>query len=328
MTTTLVLGATGFLGGHIALAALSRGWQVRGLRRRQGSKGILGSSDVAWFEGDLDLPGTFDAAFDGAEIVFHAAAYYPNRSGEVGRQVSAAVSQMRNVLQAARSHRVGRLVYTSSLTTVGGTGGHVDETHYYLPGSIHQSAYYECKFAMESEAYRETVSGLPVVILNPTFVLGPGDVHAVFADVFRLARRGLAAFWLPAMVNVIDVRDAARAHLRAAEVGRLGERYLLGGHNLSLRELVDSVNRIVGKPPARIRLPDAVIDLAVVLSGLIPSLAFAGNHLRAFRRWPAYHSSKAERDLDLAPRPLMDTLQDASDWYQEREREQLGGDMV
>jgi dihydroflavonol-4-reductase len=181
---------------------------------------------------------------------------------------------------------------------------------------------------MESEVYREAASGLPVNILNPTLVLGPGDVHAVFGDFFELASRGLAAFWIPARVNVVDVRDVARAHVQAAETGRLGERYLLGGHNLTLHVLVDSINQVVGRPPARIRLPDAVVDVAVALSGLTPALAFAGNHLRTLRRWPAYDSSKAERELGLKARPLKETLHDAFEWYQSRGGERPTTDMV
>lgn len=328
MTTALVLGATGFLGGHIALEALARGWRVRGLRRRPGAEGILGSREVEWFGGDLDRVEGLHEAFHGVDVVFHAAAYYPSRSGRVAKQVTAAVKQMRNVLLTTRSQKAGLLVYTSSLTTLGMGEGRVDESHFYLPGSIPQSAYYECKFAMESEVFREAAFGLPVVVLNPTLVLGPGDVHAVFADIFRLAGHGLASFWVPARFNVIDVRDVARAHVNAVERGHAGERYLLGGHNLSVRELIDAVNAVVGRPPAKLRLPNAIVDLAVALSGLTPALAFAGNHLRAIRQMPVYDSSKAQRELGLVPRPLAETLGDAWSWYQRVDERRPPRDMV
>ncbi len=317
MTTALVLGATGFIGGHIARAALSRGWQVRGLRRRPGALGHLGQEPIAWFDGNLDDPASLQPAFRGADIVFHAAGYYPKSGEPVHRHVASALRQTRTVLDAVRRAAASRFVYVSSLTTVGAPPPRedrlADERDRYLPGSIPRSAYYECKYAMESEVLRSD-SSIPSVIVNPTAVFGPGDVHLTLARLLLAVARGWAIAWLPARLNVVDVRDIAQATVRAAEVGTLGECYLLGGHNVTLREFLTTACRIAGVSPPRFELPLWCIDLAVLLSDVMPPFRLAGNHLRAIRSWQFYNCDKARREVGLAPRPLEATLADAFEW--------------
>ena len=313
MTTALVLGATGFIGGHIALAALREGWEVRGLRRTPGSTGHIGHAPVQWFQGDLDQPPSIAEPFQGAEIVFHAAGYYPRSSRRVAEQVARSVRQTRAVIEACRRGGCHRLVYTSSLTTIGHPqppARLADELDLYEPGSLARSAYYECKYAMESEAFRAAPS-LPVVVVNPTAVFGPGDRPGGIASILVAVARGWGIAWVEAAVNAVDVRDVAAAHVRAALDGRPGERYILGGHNLTLQELLTLAARLAGVPPPRLRLGLRWIDLAVWLGDLFPPLDFAGNHLRAIRRWQGYDCSKAARELGLRPRPLEETLRDA-----------------
>lgn len=317
MTTALVLGATGFIGGHIARAALGRGWQVRGLRRRPGAVGHLDQEAIAWFEGDLDDPRSLPPAFHGADVIFHAAGYYPQSGEPVHRHVARALCQTRSVLEAACEAKASRFVYVSSLTTIGtpppGEGRLADERDRYLPGSLPRSAYYECKYAMESEVLRAD-HGLASVVVCPTAVFGPGDVHLTLARLLLAVARGWVLVWLPAALNVIDVRDVAQAAARAAEIGRPGERYLLGGHNLSLQEFLIIACRLATVPPPRLGLPLWCVDAAVLLSDLLPPLRLAGNHLRAIRQWQPYNCEKAQRVLGLSPRPVETTLRDAYDW--------------
>lgn len=313
MTTVLVLGATGFIGGHIALAALRQGWEVRGLRRTPRSTGHVGEASLNWFPGDFNEPESLAPAFDGAEIVFHAAGYYPRSSGKVGDQVAHSVRQTRTVIEACRRAGCRRLVYTSSLTTIGEPqppGSRLaDERDLYIPGSLARAAYYECKFAMESEVLRAAAS-LPVIVTNPTAVFGPGDRPGGLASILNAVARGWGLVWIQAQTNVVDVRDVAEAHVRAAVAGRPGERYILGGHNLTLRELLAHAARVANVRPPRLRLPLAWIDLAVWLGDLFPPLDLAGNHLRAVRHWQGYDCTKAARELGLRPRPLDETLRD------------------
>lgn len=318
MGPVLVLGATGFIGGHLALEALEHGWQVRGLRRRPDSTGHLGPAPLEWYDGDLDRPATLTAAFDGAEIVFHAAAYYPSSGRRVQMQVQRAVRQVRNVLQASRRAGVRRLVFTSTLTTIGpvpaGEDRLADERDQYTPGLLPRSAYYECKFAMESEVLR-SCSEVPSVVVNPTAVFGPGDLHLAMGGLLLALARGWGIAWIPAVTNVVDVRDVARAQIRAAETGRPGERYLLGGHNLTVRQLMERAAAVIGVRPPRREVPLTAIDAAVWLGDRLPGLDGLGNHLRAVRLWQGYNCAKAAAELGLAPRPLEETLSAVLNWY-------------
>ena len=315
MTTAVVLGASGFIGGHIALEAIRAGWEVRGLRRRPRATGHVDGADLTWFDGDIDRPETLTAAFSGAQVVFHAAAFYPVRGGNVPSQVAGSVRQVRNVLETALNAGVQRLVYTSSMTTIGSprAGRLADESDRYLPGSLARSAYYECKYAMESEVLRAGPD-LPVVVLNPTAVFGPGDVHLALARVLVALSGGWGLAWIPAVVNVVDVRDVAQAHVRAAQVGRLGQRYILGGHNLTVKDLMIRLAPLLGVRPPRHEIPLWAIDALVSASDHLPGLDRLGNHLRAVRHWQGHNIRRAEAELGLDPRPLETTLTDAVGW--------------
>lgn len=319
MKRALVLGATGFIGGHIALAALEQGWEVRGLRRQTNATGHLGKADVQWVDGDIERYETLPPAFHGIDVVFHAAGFYPNHSRSVATQVVHAVQQTRNVMQAAVQADVRRLLYTSSLTTIGHPAADetrlANEQDHYIPGSVSQSAYYECKYAMESEVLREAASGFPTVVLNPTVVFGPGDLHRATGELLLAVARGWGIVWLDAVMNVVDVRDTADAHIRAAEVGRVGERYLLGGHTLSMKELFSLIAGIAGVRPPRFELPHWFIRLFLRTLGGLPVFSRMSNHLWGIRRWRGFNIAKARQELNLVPRPIEETLCDALAWY-------------
>ncbi len=293
---------------------------MRGLRRVPGATGHIAQAEVSWYEGDIDHPGSLAQAFDGVEVVFHAAGYYPRHSRNVPFQVAHAVKQTRNVIMAARRTEVSRLVFTSTLTTIGIPPSSekrlADERDHYLPGSLARSAYYECKYAMESEMLRAAACGLPAVIVNPTAVFGPGDLNLTLGGTLLAVARGWIVAWLPAQINVVDVRDVAQAQIRASEVGRVGERYILGGHNMTLRDLINMAAEVAGVSPPRFEIPLSLVDLIVWLGDRIPTLDLLGNHLRAVRQWQGYNCIKSQRKLDLNPRPLEITLREALDWFQ------------
>jgi dihydroflavonol-4-reductase len=318
----LVLGATGYIGGAIARAAVEAGWRVRSLRRRPGAVGSVGDLAIEWFEGDLNRPDTLLPAFREAEVVFHAAGYYPRRSGPVADHVAQGVRQTRGVLDAAAAAGVRRLLYTSTLTTIGrppdGESRMADERDLYLPGSQPTAAYYESKYAMESEVLRACAAGLPAVVLTPTAVLGPGDTSPTLGGTILAAARGWGWAWLEADVNLVDVRDVAAAHLAAVDKGEIGQRYIVGGHNVPLQQAMTTLASLAGVPGPRVRIPMAVIDGLGWISDRLPWLALLGNHLRTVRDWQGYDVSRARRVLGLAPRPLEATLADMLDGYAAR----------
>lgn len=310
----LVLGASGYIGGHIALAAVAQGRQVRGLRRSPDSTGHLGSAPVRWFQGDIDQPDSLEPVLRNVGLLFHAAAYYPQDSRPVAGHVAHSVRQMRGVLAAAQAAGVRRVVFTSSLSTIGrppaGSGRLADEQDHYLPGSLPGSAYYECKYAMESEALRACAAGQDVVIVNPTLVLGPGDIHLAVGRIIVPLARGWGLVWLPGSVNAIDVRDAAQAHLAAAERGAAGERYILGGHNLMVRELENLIADRAGVRRPVLGVSERTIQRLAWLLARLPGLRLYSNHLIGLSHWQGYDTRKAEGVLGLAARPLVATIDD------------------
>jgi len=317
----LVTGATGFIGGHIAKTAYEAGWYTRGLRRKPNSTGHLGDLDIDWITGNLDDPESLKRAMSGVEVVFHAAAYYPTRKERLSLAdyIDYARRQMDRVIRAASRARIARLIYTSSLSTIGfpprGSDRLADENDYYRPGELKGSAYYESKYLMESALLEAASGGFPAVILNPTAVFGPGDVHLTLGRLLLAAAEGRMVAWLPGIVNVIDVRDVAAAHIQAVEHGVVGERYIIGGHNLSLKEAMFEVSHVIGCKPPAFGVPMGLVNLVIYLDRLIPGVNLTGNHLAALVRWRGFDSSKAAQSLGLTTRPFSESIKDALDWF-------------
>ncbi len=320
---TLILGATGFIGGHIANAAIDAGWNVRALRRNPDGTGHLGDASVEWINGDLSDPVSLRDAMQGIDIVFHAAAYYPQEGNprKVPNQVAYAKQEIHNVLVAAKEADIQRFIYTSTLSTIGHPAPEddrlADERDVYQPGTLLKSGYYEAKIVMENAVLEAAKNGLDTVVLNPTAVFGPGDVHLTMGQLLIMVARGQAVAWLPGEINVVDVRDVAQAHIAAAKQGGTGERYILGGYNYTVKDALTEVAQTVGVKPPRFEIPMGVIKGLVLLGDIIPALPLPSNHLRALPLWQGYNIEKAQKELGLSPRTFSETAQDALDWFRE-----------
>lgn len=314
----LVLGATGFIGGQVARAAHAAGWQVRGLRRREGAVGAVGDVPVEWHSGDLADSASLTGAMQGCDVLFHAAGFAPETMRSVRKAVREGVAQTRRVFGAARLAGVGRVVYTSSLATIGtpppGADRLADESDPYAPGSTWNS-YYEAKWLMELEALRANDAGLPVVSLCPTAVFGPGDVKPSTSRILLMVAKGQMPASVDVETNIVDGRDVALAHIRAAEVGQPGERYIIGGHNLNIDAALREAARLVGvrEPLVTLSLSTAarLLRLADALHLPIPAT------MRALPYWQPYDTSKARRAFDLTPRPFAETVIDTVSWFRE-----------
>lgn len=315
-----VLGATGFIGGHIARAAIARGWRVRAARRHPGAVGAIGDVPVEWIEANLADETSLTRAMRESEILFHAAASYPQDFRNIPRVVAQASQEMERVLHAARQAGVRRVIYTSSLTTLGlaGPGRLADELLFYTPGAA-RSAYFEAKYAMEQIALRtshDPAAGLDVVVLLPSAVFGPGDVKPTTSVVIRDAARGRYPFYFDAVINAVDGRDVAQTHIAAAERGRSGERYIVGGHNLTLRQLLDTVDAIAGRRRARIRVSRRLVRALICLTDRLP-FTHVPENFRTFEFWQPVSSHKAQTELGHAIRPFENTVRDTLLWFQE-----------
>jgi dihydroflavonol-4-reductase len=315
----IVLGATGFIGGQIARCAHEAGMDVHGLRRRAGAVGAIGDVPVIWHEGNLDDEESLTAAMRGCDVLFHAAGYYPpGTERSVRRAVRLGASEMRRVLGAARAAGVRRVVYTSSLTTIGappkGSGRLADERNGYLPGST-RNPYYEAKWAMEHEALRAAQDGLSVIILCPTAVFGPGDVKPTTGKIMLMVAKGQLPMGVDVEANVVDGRDVAQAHVQAATHGAPGERTLIGGYNVNVADALREAARVLGvKAPGRtlsVRTAARLLSIADVLRLPIDST------MRALPHWTALNCEKGQQMFGLTPRPFEDTVRDTVAWFRE-----------
>jgi dihydroflavonol-4-reductase len=324
MYKVLVLGATGFIGGHIAKKAQDVGWHIYGLRRDSSAVGHLSNQNIHWIEGDLDDYPSLKAAMSGMDYVFHAAGYYPADQDprRAVQHKNAAAEQMKNVIKAIREARVKRMIYTSSLTTIGqppqDSQRLADERDFYQTGTFPDNGYYESKSVMEDMALEASGVGYDIVILNPTTVFGPGDIHISTGRILVLIASGKAKAVPPGKVNIIDVRDAAQAHINAARIGKTGERYILGGMNYSIQEATAAIANIANVNPPLFTIPSWLIDLYIQMADRIPFIPYPPYHLRAYQCWQGVNTDKAIKELSLKSRFLEETVRDSLRWYRNR----------
>ena len=318
----LVLGATGFIGGHIARALTQSGYPVRAAKRAASPTWHLEDLELEWVQVELDEPNTLRAALDGCAGLVHAAGFYPQDGLDVDGARRRALLQQRCVLDACLDRDLARVVFVSSPATLGGVGheeGPLDETSFYVPGTV-RDAYFESKFTMEAEIYRYVRQGLAAVIVIPTAVFGPGDVKPSSGQwLVRLAQGRLPAV-VGRQLNVVDARDVATSTVAALERGRPGRRYILGGTNTEVEALAGRVAEIAGVDPPRFHLPSAPVRTAARWAervgrrvGLDVPAWVVGVDLASF----AHHVSdaRARAELGHRSRQLDQTLADALSWF-------------
>ncbi|MCJ7736745.1 MAG: NAD-dependent epimerase/dehydratase family protein [Anaerolineae bacterium] len=310
-----ILGATGFLGGQIARVAHRQGWKIRGLRRRPNAVGTIGNLPVEWVSGDLSDTASLLAAMRGCPLVFHAAGYYPRRTRDSGEAVRHGVMGMRNVLAAASTAGVRRLVYTSAYTTLGiPSSGLAAENDLYVPTST-TTPYFEVKWAMEMEAMRAVTWGLPIVIALPTAVFGPGDIKPNSSQLLLMIAQGHSPSKSDGQINVVDARDVAEGHLAAANRGRTGGRYVLGGHNLEYQEMLDIMTDTAGQMQ-QVSSAQGIVRTVARLGARLSSPE--PHHLAIIGHWFHVDSALTRNQLSLAdPIPFAKTCHDTLEWFYE-----------
>ncbi len=328
----IVLGATGFIGSHIVRALQSEEMDVRILRRSSSPPQALEGLNPEERLGDLDDRASLIQAFRGCHVLFHAAGYYPIYSFHRQQQKNRALQQMRNVLQAAETAGIRKIVYTSSLSTIGnpptppltkgGPGGFLaDEETPYDP-RLFTGLYYEIKYLLEQEALQAASRGLPITIVNPTGVFGDYDVKPTSGIFILKIARLEVPFLIDAKLNAVDVRDVALAQVAALKLGKIGRRYILGGHNTTIWKMGQLIARVANVPPPRLKLPLWVGRLAAPFSEWIegkwlhherPSVPQVGID---FLKYGTHVSSqRAETELGLGKHPLEETVQRALQWF-------------
>ena len=284
-------------------------------------------------EGDLNDASSLARACRDVRVVYQTAAYYPSHTVPVEVAIAQAVAETRGVLKAVRQGDVDRLVFTSSLTTIGlpRVGAHdavrpANENDPFRP-LFAGNPYLMAKAQMEQEVLREaTRNGLPAVVVNPTMFYGPYDSKPTSGtQIVMIARRQMPAY-VQGAVNVIDVRDVADGMISAAERGRSGERYILGNWNTTQKELNAMIARVVGAPAPMLRIPfplarygSKIVDWVFrnVLGRTAPVPGFFVEMLKHMQH---YDCSKAARELGPALRPVEQAIADAAVWFRKHGR--------
>jgi dihydroflavonol-4-reductase len=320
----LVTGASGFLGSHVARLLAERGESVRVLVRPASDLRAVRELAVERVAGDLRDASSLDRALAGVDTVFHVAADYRLWAANPAEIYQSNVTGTRNLIEAAQRAGVKRFVYTSSVATVAvhRPGRLPDED---VDSRIEEMIghYKRSKFMAEQEALRAAQQGAPVIVVNPTTPVGPGDwkptpTGKLIVDFLN----GRMPAYVQTGLNVVPVEDAARGHLLAAERGEVGRRYILGGRNMTMREILEALARATGRPAPRVRLPHAVAMAAAYadtawsrLRGKEPRIPIDG--VRMSRHHMFVDASRATRELGFTAGPAEEALARAVRWYEE-----------
>src|SRR5262245_36808041 len=316
MAPTLVTGGTGFIGSHVVRQLAERGDELRLLIREGRDASHLDEFEFERAGGDVTDRESVRAAMEGVEKVFHVAGTTSMRNRDRDKVFEVNVGGTRNVMEEALSAGVVRVVHTSSAGAVGPAEPHgtADESQPFKAGRL-GIAYINAKHDAETVAMRVAAQGLPVVVVNPTFVLGPDDPTGTSNRlVRRLLLRRIPAY-IDGGVNIVDVRDVARGHLLADERGNEGERYLLAARNFTLQRLFADLSRIAGVPPPPVRMPGNALLAGVEALGRAGLWVPASpDEVRSGMQWWTYRNDKAVNELGFEPRPHEETLQDTVAW--------------
>ncbi|HMD02025.1 MAG TPA: hopanoid-associated sugar epimerase [Candidatus Baltobacteraceae bacterium] len=313
-------GGTGFVGGNLARALLRDGWSVRALVRPQSDRRNLDGLALELVEGDLLSP-ELSAAMRGADALFHVAAFYSLWRRDRAAVLRSNVEGTRAVLAAARAAGVKRTVYTSSVAAIGVKAGGIADESYQSRFEQLVGDYKRSKYLAEREALAAAAGGQDVVIVNPTTPLGPWDRKPTpTGEILVRFLNGRMPVLVDTGLNFVDVADVARGHLLAFERGRSGERYILGGEDLTLRELLSRIGALAGRRPPSISLPlwlplgVAWLDENILARlGFVPTVPIDG--VRMSKEAMYYDSSKAKTELGYSPGPLGDAIRAAIDWF-------------
>jgi dihydroflavonol-4-reductase len=316
----LVTGASGFVGSAVARKLAERGLRVRALVRPTSDRRNLADEPFEIAVGDMTDPRSVTAALEGVRYLFHVAADYRLWAKDPGQIMRANLEGARVMMAAAKAAGVERIVYTSSVATLRADREAVDETAPLADGEG-IGVYKQSKVASERLVERMAADGLPVVIVLPSTPIGPRDVKPTPTGrmVVEAATGKIPAF-LDTGLNLVHVDDVAEGHLLAAERGAQGERYILGGQDASLKDLLAAIAALVGRKPPTLSLPRtplypiaAIAETIARFTGREPILTRDALDMAAHRMF--FSSAKAERELGYHARPYREALADALAWF-------------
>jgi dihydroflavonol-4-reductase len=318
-----ITGATGFVGGHVARCYAAEGASLRLLTRQTSRLDSLAGIDAEMVTGDLREPAKLRCALEGCDALVHVAADYRLWVRDPEQMYAANVTGTRELLKLAREVGVQRVVYTSSVATMGfKSDGTIvnEETPVSLTDVI--GHYKRSKFLGELEAIQAAKAGQHVIILNPTTPIGPGDSKPTPTGriIVDFLNKNFPAY-VDTGLNLVDVDEVARMHVVALDQGTPGERYILGGENLTLKQILDRMSAITGLPSPTMKVPHAVAMAFALfdenftgrLRGREPRATVEA--VRMGKKMMFASSTKAERELGFRIVPIYDAMRSAIEWF-------------
>jgi dihydroflavonol-4-reductase len=317
-----VTGATGFVGAHVARELARQGADLRLLVRASSNRANLEGLNAELVTGDLCDAESLRRGIAGCEFVFHVAADYRLWTRDPQQMYRVNVEGTRSILRAASVEGVRRVIYTSSVATMGFMNGHeADENSPVSLGDM-IGPYKRSKFMAEQVAIEATSAGAEVVVVNPTTPVGERDIKPTPTGriVVDFLKRKFPAY-VDTGLNLVDVAVVARGHVAAMEKGRRGERYILGGENLTLKQILDKLGAITGLPSPRVKLPYAVAFATGVVDEMFTGVLLKReprvtiDAVRMGRKKMFVSSAKSERELDWKIVPVDDALRRAVEWF-------------
>ncbi len=324
--TSLITGATGFVGSAVLRSAIERGCEVRVLARPGSDRRNIDGVNCEVAEGDLNDPRSIRAALQGCSSLFHVAADYRLWTPDPAELYRTNNEATVDLFRAAAEAGVERIVYTSSVATLGNNkdGTPADEE---TPVGLSDMVghYKRSKFVAE-EAVTTLIreESLPIVIVNPSTPVGPRDIKPTpTGRMIVEAASGRMPAYVDTGLNIAHVDDVAEGHWLAFEKGKIGERYILGGEDLPLRNILAEIARIVGRKPPKISLPRAPLFPLAYVTEFIARVRGGGepmltvDSLRMSRKRMFFSSSKAQSQLGYSARPAAEALEDAISWFRD-----------
>lgn len=321
----LVTGATGFVGSALVRLLLARGERVRILARKGSDRRNVDGLDVDIFEGDLLVPDSLSAAADGCSGLYHAAADYRLWARNPQDMFAANVDGSVAIIRAAMKAGISRIVYTSSVATLGIVKGGVADEETPVSYSDMIGVYKQSKFRAEEAVKRLiTEEGAPVVIVNPSTPIGPRDIKPTpTGRMIVEAAAGRMPAFVDTGLNIAHVDDVAGGHLLAFDKGVIGERYILGGTDMELSRILAHIAAHVGRKPPTIKIPhNAILPIAYLAEtwtrltgGDTPFVVVDG--VKMAKKKMFFSSDKAGRELGYKARPATQALDDAVNWFRQ-----------
>jgi len=317
----LVTGATGFLGSNLAASLVAEGHDVRILRRTSSSLSAIHDLDVEHVIGDIRDPDAVRSAVRGCDAVFHAAALVSYWKLQRAEMYDINIGGTINVVRACLKENVGKLVHTSSVAAVGyrKDGLPADESTPFNWDS-YDVGYRISKFRAEQEVLKGVQAGLPAVIVNPSVIIGERDISFNGGQIVRDVFKKRIFYYIDGGISVVYVGDVVRGHLAAARIGRIGERYLLTGENLTHKQIIDTTVEVVGGWKPVFKLPfwgaKAIAAVSETVANLTGTKPWIGRELVAGLNLTCWFScEKAVRELGHSVTPFRTAVERTFEWY-------------